>query len=138
MSEKDDGNQRVAVLTERQAEVIGEMLGGRAVSIEKETRSCVSVRGEGDGGSVREMRVALQLANVTPTRLASTLRLALRAKRVITAKGIVIGSEPDWTTRLKALELAHKLRGDLVADKLTQGETVTYEQRLLQIVGKKT
>ena len=83
-------------------------------------------------GAGSEMRVALAGAGVTPVELAHTMRLGLRAsKRNAAGRRL-----PDWGTRLRYLELAHRLRGDLVAEKAGSGETVTYEQRLLQVLDR--
>lgn len=129
------GQRNLGRLLSRTAALVPEVeAGGETVS----TQSITSIRrSDGDGvtnASGKVMRAALQLAGVSPSHLANVLREGLGCRKHVVVKGLT-RKLPDYALRLKYLELAHRLRGDLQQDNGVI-ETLTYEQRLRQVIDK--
>jgi len=143
MAEKD-AEFEAEVLTEKQGRTFEALLAGKValpvvepevverVSTEIIRRSTSSIEGVEVLGSGDDMRTRLIRAGLTPSHLANVLRegLACRKHVVINNK---IRKLPDYALRLKYLELAHRLRGDL-NQTVQQGATVTYEERIRKIM----
>lgn len=129
------GQRNLGRLLSRTAALVPEVeQGGELVS----TQSITSIRrSDGDAitnASGKVMRAALQLAGVSPSHLANVLREGLACRKHVVINKLQ-RKVPDYALRLKYLELAHRLRGDLVTDTSTT-ETLTYEQRLRQAIDK--
>ena len=83
------------------------------------------------------MRAALQLAGLTPTYLANVLGAGLKARKTVQSKGKA-RKVADYAVRLRYLELAHRLRGDMAkAEAGTAGE-MTDEERLRVVMKRVT
>jgi hypothetical protein len=93
------------------------------------TRSGSSEHVDDTGG---EMREALEIAGIDATYLANVLREGLKAKKKVRV-GPTLKAIPDYPTRIKYLELAHKLRGD-VARTTSDSEGPRYEERIRLII----
>lgn len=79
-----------------------------------------------------DMRSALVSSGLTVAHLANVLREGLACRKHVVVKGVT-RKLPDYALRLKYLELAHRLRGDLTA-KAPDAGTVTYEERIRRIM----
>jgi hypothetical protein len=78
------------------------------------------------------VKKALELAEINPAYLANVLKAGLNARRPTVIQG-KIKRLPDHAVRIKYLELAHKLRGDLDKNKGDDGP-MSYEQRIKVIM----
>ena len=132
-----------AVLSPRQSKAVGRLLGAAGgADCEEMTVTDVKVLSDGTVGKSGEtydmvgsetpvgtMRAALEIAGITPANLANVLGEGLRARKTVLSKGKA-RKVADYAVRIRYLELAHRLRGDLTkADTGPAGE-MTYEERL--------
>ena len=83
------------------------------------------------------MRLALQAAGITPAFLANTLGEGLKARKTVTSKGKA-RKVADYAVRLRYLELAHRLRGDMARAEAGTGAEMTYEERLRVVMKRAT
>ena len=83
------------------------------------------------------MRTALVAAGITPAFLANTLQEGLKARKTVTAKGKA-RKVADFAVRLRYLELAHRLRGDMARAEAGSAGDMTYEERLRVVMKRAT
>lgn len=134
----------LAVITEKQGRTIEALLAGQVALpvIEEQEQECVSaeiirrktssVSSVEDDVAGDDMRTQLVRAGLSPAHLANVLREGLACRKHVVIKG-VMRKIPDYALRLKYLDLAHRLRGDLTGQ-VQQGSTVTYEERIRMIM----
>jgi len=139
-----EGSSEVEVLTAKQGRMVEALLQGRGpdglmrpevietVSSEIIRRNTSSVGSAESVESGVGMRLVLESNGLTSAHLANVLREGLACRKHVVIKGVT-RKLPDYALRLKYLELAHRLRGDLQQQQVQSG-SVTYEERIRRIM----
>lgn len=138
--EENEYNQAVNALGEREQSIVANILSGRL----KQSGESVLTAGivtrisrSSDDGVVKKtganMLPAFNAAGINDAFLATTMLKGLKAMKVVNVKGI-IKRIPDYASRIRYLELAHRLRGDLVTERSGEQQADTYEQRIMAIM----
>lgn len=147
MEKRSEQEKQCEVITPEQGKMIERILQGQNVqgltkeeldgdvSTEIVRTITTSMRSAEDEKAVGEIRVALNSAGINAAHLANVLREGLACRKHVQINGKT-RKIPDYALRIKYLELAHKLRGDMSVKDQGNQDT-TYEERLRAIMHKR-